>query len=333
MSPKASPEQATNDSPIVIFAGANRFDRADRTRVMQHAMAAADYESTPQDIRLAFFVAHKFGLMHERSGCAVIFKRWAPGTADHGSEISLAWCLDPVLDTNLGETIAIAQGAEVALRELETIERLLSGSPDADRRVTVQIFSSSLTALKGVNGVRINTQLGYLFDRILHVIKEKSDSIRAVGSLNPVLEFRFVPARRTGVAGFWRQPKAMLLSREPKRTGKTFMLVGRKRGRIDPMYTNVFDTIKPSFIASKPPLREPSPEANVDIWPADFFLYDTPPEASPAEGQPADGDIMNPGFIITQVPSSGTESSSSRLSEASTSVDEPAYLEFIFRLP
>ncbi|KAK3690363.1 hypothetical protein B0T22DRAFT_441763 [Podospora appendiculata] len=213
--------------------------------------------------------------------------------------------------------------------------------PSSSDAVTVQIFSSSLTTLKGVSGVRINTRIGDLFDKILHIILEKSDSILAVGSLNPVLEFRFVPARRTGVSKFWRHPKAISLCKVPMRTGESFLLVGRERGRIDPMYTNIFNTIKASFIASKPPLKRSLPKVNVPIQPALQVLHHTPPEedmsiaTSAAQEHPADGNVMHPEVVIAQAPPSPAEIPSLEVSEEPPAEDdiEPAYVEFIFRLP
>ncbi|KAK3503291.1 hypothetical protein B0T13DRAFT_393651 [Neurospora crassa] len=81
---------------------------------------------------------------------AIAFKRYAPGTEEHGCQVMAGW---PVFHqtTNGCELLAIKQAIKVAITELTTLERRLP--PKHKSKVQVQIFSDSMFTLEHLAGI------------------------------------------------------------------------------------------------------------------------------------------------------------------------------------
>lgn len=104
------------------------------------------FMSTPEVIKLAFFVDGSFRRKSEQSGVAVVFRRFRPGSAHDGMKVQMAFplCDSTALDNNIAEMIALLQGILVALEELE------QAGPLSTRRVEVMILSDSEVSLRAV---------------------------------------------------------------------------------------------------------------------------------------------------------------------------------------
>jgi len=90
-------------------------------RAEKTALAAQRRLSTSRDVCLCLFVDGSFESKAEPSGVSVIFRRFRPGTADHGKLVEMKFHIrdSSGLDNNVVEGIAILQGVEVAICELE----------------------------------------------------------------------------------------------------------------------------------------------------------------------------------------------------------------------
>ncbi|EAA27858.2 hypothetical protein GE21DRAFT_9498 [Neurospora crassa] len=120
----------------------------DRGKAIETACRAHRVVSTSTNITLAIFTD---GSRRCLGGAyAIAFKRYAPGTEEHGCEVTAAW---PVFHqtTNGCELLAVKQAIKVAITELATLERQLP--PKHKSKVQVQIFSDSMFTLEHLAGI------------------------------------------------------------------------------------------------------------------------------------------------------------------------------------
>ena len=80
---------------------------------------------------------------------AVVFNRYRPGAADDGEQVGLAWPMDPGVDNNSCEMVAIIESLVVAKRELETVATSY-GSQYHPLSAVVTIFSDSRCCLDDI---------------------------------------------------------------------------------------------------------------------------------------------------------------------------------------
>ncbi|KAJ4395528.1 hypothetical protein N0V85_006520, partial [Neurospora sp. IMI 360204] len=121
----------------------------DRMKAIETACRAHRMVSTSTDITLPIFAD---GSRRGTNGAyAVAFKRYAPGTEDHGRKVAAGW---PVFNqtTNGCELLAIKQAIKVAITELTTLERLLP--PETKAKAQVQIFDDGMFPLEHLSGIK-----------------------------------------------------------------------------------------------------------------------------------------------------------------------------------
>ncbi|EGZ67696.1 hypothetical protein NEUTE2DRAFT_132376 [Neurospora tetrasperma FGSC 2509] len=121
----------------------------DRAKAIETACRAHRVVSTSTNITLAIFTdGSRRGL---NGAYAVTFKRYAPGTEEHGSEVAAGW---PVFRQSINgcELLAIKHAIKVAISELATLERQLP--PKTKSKVQVKIFNDGIFTLEHLAELR-----------------------------------------------------------------------------------------------------------------------------------------------------------------------------------
>ncbi|KAK0713494.1 hypothetical protein B0T26DRAFT_873639 [Lasiosphaeria miniovina] len=88
-------------------------------------------------------------------GLGIVFRRFAPGTVDHGKEVRMAWSVDAVYDSNLAEGLAFLQALDTCIKELRSGAALLTAVGRRIKSVTVTLFNDS-SAVRGFIGSGAN---------------------------------------------------------------------------------------------------------------------------------------------------------------------------------
>lgn len=121
---------------------------------ISRALEAASHRSTPRDIRLAIFCDGSFRQGPSTGGYAVVFNRYQPGAPDDHAVVGIGWPMDPTINNNVCEMVAIIQSIAVATTELEAIDA--SEHPGQPRpgpvSAVVTVFTDSLKCLEDISG-------------------------------------------------------------------------------------------------------------------------------------------------------------------------------------
>lgn len=168
----------------------------EREDAVRFAALAANRRSTWRDLTLNIFSDASFQRQHNVGGYAVVHRPLVPsddgGGSDGGSEgdggfVEVAWPIDPLPDSNLGEMLAIAESLAVAIQQVGDNRAALMG-----KRVNITIFSDSNGSLQVLSENKMSDGLWTLVFPVARVFRTQ---FQLLGQLGPTvhLVFRWMP--------------------------------------------------------------------------------------------------------------------------------------------